>query len=329
LGNRSSVVISTDGGSMGRLDLYDTTNLTIANARFRSIELWYGDGTTIDGCHIGGTETNRTGDTLVNIMASPDVTVQNSELAWTDSVGSGTPGYGIRSPGISGDPNHRLRIVGNYIHHIGADGIQGLGEGVDVVIDRNRFDYIGKTPGSDEHSDAMQIYGSGPNARITNNWVSHEGYYAAGQASGSSGTLYVHNGETDALTVENNLFTDSRGTVLFGVSPSNTQTMSNVTFRRNTVLNVGLAYAGFTGLQWGLTSGTNNLFKRNIAQDDDGGISYPYGGKSSAATWTENLWRDSDSANALAFDSQGNCTSSACNPESGAIGYRKPSGVSW
>lgn len=328
LGDRAGVVISTDGGSMGFLDLYDTTNLTIRSARFRSAELWYANGTLIEGCRIGGTEAHRTTDTLLNILASPDVTVRGNELAWTDSSDTeNVAGYGIRSPGITNANNDRLRIEGNYIHHIGADGIQGLGESENVVIDRNRFDYIGKTPETSEHSDVMQIYGSGPDNRITNNSISHEGYYTQGQISGSSGTLYVHNGETDALLIENNLFRDTQGTILFGVSPPSEQSMANLTFRHNTVLNVGQAYGGgWTGLQWGIVSGSNNRFERNIAQSDDGGISFPYGGSASAATFAENLWRTGD---VLSFDAEGNCTSAACNPGAGTIGYRKPSGVSW
>jgi hypothetical protein len=326
LGTRT-VTISTDGGSMGSLNINDTKSLTIRNARFRSAELWYANGTTIESSRIGGTEANRTSDNLLNVNASPDVTIKGNEIAWTLAGDSGFAGYGIRSPGNSLGNNHRLKIEGNYIHHIAADGIQGLGNSQNVVIDRNRIDYVGKEPGSSEHSDAMQIYGSGPNNRITNNWISHEGYFAAGQTAGGSGTLYVHGGETDPLLIENNLFTDSRGRILFAGGLAGPETMSNLTFRRNTLINVGLSYSGFPGLHWAVQSGSNNLFERNVSQDEDGGFANQ--GSLGAATWLDNLWRDSDT-NALTLDANGNCTSSACNPSGQEpIGYRKPSGVSW
>jgi hypothetical protein len=168
----------------------------------------------------------------------------------------------------------------------------------------------------------------GPNMRVTNNWISNEGYYDVGQTNGSSGTMYVHGGDNDTLVIENNLFSDSRGRVeLCGLGTGGTS-ISNLTVRRNTFSNLGQAYNSFPGFEWDCDSGSNNVIERNIAQDPDGG--FANSGSLSAATLTENLWRDSDSSNALAIDSSGNCTSVACNPSGQeAIGYRKPSGVSW
>jgi hypothetical protein len=327
LGSRP-VVVSTNGGSMGYVNITNTTNLTIRSARFESAELWYANGTTIEDSVIGGTASNRITDNLVNVNVSDDVTIKSNELAWTTTSGT-TTGYGIRSPGNELGYNDRLHIEGNYIHHISADAIQGLGNRAeDVVIDRNRIDYVGKNPGSDEHSDGMQIINHGGNTRITNNWISHEGFYAEGQPNGSSGTLYVHgdgNGNKGALIIENNLFSDSQGRVeITGLGTGGTS-MSNIVIRRNTFSNLGLGYTGFPGLRWAATSGASNVVERNVAVDPDGG--FAQNGSAGIATFTANLWGQ---ASLVTLDSQGNCTSSSCNPSGQeAIGYRKPSGVDW
>jgi hypothetical protein len=320
------VVISSDGGSMGRIAIDDTTDLTIRSARFRNADLWYANGTTIEGSVIGGTSTSRTTNTLVDVNVSPDVTIRGNELAWTATTSSdGTSGYGIRSPGNSLGYNHRLKIEGNYIHHIAADGIQGFGNSQSVVIDRNQIDYAGKDPGSSEHSDGIQAIDHGPNMRITNNWIHHEGYFDAGQATGSSGTMYVHGGDSDALLIENNLFSDSRGRVeICGLGTGGTS-ISNITIRRNTFSNLGLQYSSFQGFEWDCDAGSGNAVERNIAVDPDGGFSQ--GGSAGAATFSANLWGQ---PSLVTLDAGGNCTSANCNPAGQEpIGYRKPSGVGW
>jgi PKD domain/Bacterial TSP3 repeat/Right handed beta helix region len=323
-----AVVVSANGGSMDHISLSETTKLTIRNARFTSIELWYANNTTIESSVIGGSPGARTEDNLVNVNVSKDVTIRGNEIAWTLAGNSGFAGYGIRSPGNSLGYNDRLHIEGNYIHNIAADGIQGLGSSQDVVIDRNRIDYIGQEAGSSEHADAMQIIDHGSNARITNNWISHEGYFEAGKVSGGSGTLYVHGGDNDTLLIENNLFSESQGRVLIAGLGTGGTSVSNLTVRRNTFLEDGKSYASFPSFHWAVTSGSNNMVERNVAQDEDGGFSNQ--GSLSTASFVENLWRDRDVSGALAFDSSGNCTSAACNPSGQeAIGYRKPSGVSW
>ncbi len=322
------VIISANGGSMGFININNTTNLTIRSARFRSTELWDANGTTIEGCVIGGTPANRTSDNLINVNVSDDVTIKNNEMGWTITSGT-TTGYGIRSPGNELGYNDRLHIEGNYINHIAADAIQGLGNrAADVVIDRNRIDYVAKNPGSDEHSDGMQIINHGVNTQITNNWISHEGFYTEGQPNGSSGTLYIHgdeNGNQGGLLIENNLFSDSEGRVeITGLGTGGT-TMSNITIRRNTFSNLGLGYTGFPGLRWAATSGSNNVIERNVAVDPDGG--FAQNGSASIATFSSNLWGQ---PSLVTLDSQGNCASANCNPAGQeAIGYRKPSGVSW
>lgn len=327
LGTRA-VVISTNGGSMGQIDLNGTRNLTVRSARFRSADLWEADGTTIEGSTIGGTASSRTSSTLINVSVSTDVTIRNNEMAWTLAGSGGNSGYGIRSPGNSLGFNHRLRIEGNRIHHIAADGIQGFGNSQDVVVDRNEIAYISKEPSSSEHSDGIQVIDHGPNMRITNNWIHHEGFHDVGQSTGSSGTMYVHGGDNDTLLIENNLFSSSRGRVeICGLGTGGTS-KSNLTIRRNTFLELGEQYNSFPGFEWDCDSGSNNTIERNIAQDPDGG--FANSGSLAAASFLENLWRDGDTASALTFDAAGNCTSAACNPAGQeAIGFRKPSGVDW
>jgi parallel beta helix pectate lyase-like protein len=325
LGSRAGVTISSEGGAIGHLEVNEVTDLTIRAARLRSVELWYADGTAIEGSRIGGTPRNRTEDNLVNVNVSPGVTIRRNEIAWTLAGTSGFAGYGIRSPGNSLGFNERLKIEGNYIHNIAADAIQGMGGGRDVVIDRNRIDYVGQEPASDEHADAIQVIDHGPGMRITNNRISHEGYFSPGHPSGGSGTLYVHGGSGGSLLIENNLFSDSLGRVLIGGLGTGGDSISNLTVRRNTFLEDGQSYTGFPGFHWAATSGANNLVERNVAQDEDGGFANQ--GSLAIATWAANLWRDSDT-NALAIDAAGNCTSTACNPVGQeAIGYRRPTGL--
>jgi hypothetical protein len=320
----SPVVVSTENGSMGEIDLSDTSNLTIRGARFRSTSLWNSDGTTIEGSRIGGTATTRTSDILINVAVSPDVTIKSNELAWTLAGTDGNSGYGIRSPGNSQGNNERLRIEDNYIHNVAADGIQGFGKGTDVVVNGNRIDYVGQEAGSTEHSDGIQMIDHGSNFRLTNNWISHEGYFAEGQISGSSGTLYVHGGSTGTLLIENNLFSDSQGRVeICGLGTGGTS-ISNVTVRRNTFSNLGQAYNSFPGFEWDCDSGSNDVITRNIAVDPDGG--FAQNGFSSAIV-SPNLWGQPSS---VTLDTQGSCTSANCNPAGEEpIGYRKPAAVSW
>ena len=90
-------------------------------ARFRSIKITDSNQITIDQSIIGGTSTDRAEDQLIFIPErSDDVTVQDSELAWTTADNGGNTGYGIRGVYAT----DRLTIQRNYIHHIGADGIQ-------------------------------------------------------------------------------------------------------------------------------------------------------------------------------------------------------------
>jgi hypothetical protein len=60
----------------------------------------------------------------------------------------------------------------------------------------------------------------------------------------------------------------------------------------------------------------------NVAVDPDGGFT----NNGSAASMSSNLFGQ---LSRVKLDGEGSCTSSNCNPASGPIGYRKPSGVHW
>ncbi len=192
MGNRSGVVISTNGGSMGHLDIDSTTGLTISSARFRSVELRSASGTTIQNSTIGGTAQNRTYDQLIFAPdTSPNVTIRNNEIAWTLADDSGGTGYGCRCYGTLDN----FRFTGNWVHDIAADGLQGF-NGTNITIDRNNIGPVGANPGSSEHSDTIQVVGNDAGMKITNNYLHDQGYWrnddgslrAVGNAATSTST---------------------------------------------------------------------------------------------------------------------------------------------
>ena len=316
----SPVVISTEGGSMGAIDLDSTTDLTIEGARFRSIEMRGSHRTKLLGDTIGGTQSNRTYDQLIFMPeTNNDVRIEGNDIGWTKADDSGNTGYGCRCYGTL----NRLRFVGNRVHDIAADGFQGVG-GEDVLIDRNEIGPVGRNPGSSEHSDNIQITGNGPNLRITDNWLHHQGYYE-GSPTANSGSTYIHGGETASLIYENNLIETAQGrTEICGLGTGGTS-RSNITIRNNTWVEGGLAFTGFPGFEWDCDSGSGNRVERNIAVDPDSGFAQD--GSAAAATFSQNIWGTPGS---VTFDGSGNCTSANCNPAGQEpIGYRKPSGVSW
>ncbi len=317
----SAVVISTDGGSMGYVNLKDTTDVTISNARFRSVLLYQSHRTALLNNTIGGTATNRVLDQLIFMPArSDDVRIEGNDIGWTRADNSGNTGYGCR---CYGEVN-RLRFVGNKVHDIAADGFQGGGNGADVLIDRNEIGPVGANPGSNEHSDNIQIVGNGPNLRITNNWIHHQGYFD-GAVTGNAGSMYIHGGTGNALLIENNFFQIARGrTEICGLGTGGRE-RSNITIRRNTWVDGGQSYSNFPSFEWDCTGGSGNVVARNLAIDPDGG--FAQNGSASAAAFSANLWGQ---PSAYSLDASGNCVSAACNPAGAEpIGYRKPSGVSW
>jgi hypothetical protein len=321
LGSLEGVTISSEGGgSLGAVTVEETSNLTIRGARLRSIEIRRANGTRVISSVIGGTRSNRVLDQLVFMPeTNRDVVIESNDIGWTRADNSGNTGYGCRCYGTL----DRLRFVGNRVHDIAADAFQGVG-GEDVLIDRNEIGPVGASPGSSEHSDNIQITGNGPNLRITNNWIHHQGYYE-GAIAANSGSTYIHGGETAPLTYANNLVETNQGrTEICGLGTGGTS-RSNITIRRNTWVEGGLAFSGFPGFEWDCDSGSGNRIERNIAVDADGGFAQD--GSAGAATFSANLWGQ---PSLVSLDGAGNCTSANCNPAGQEpIGYRKPSGVGW
>jgi hypothetical protein len=317
----SPVTISTDGGSMGFIDIEDTTDLTIQGARLRSVELREAHRTKLLGNTIGGSgPTDRESDQLIFMPSeSNDVAIEGNDLGWTEADDSGNTGYGCRCYGET----NNLRFVGNRLHDIAADGFQGS-NGANVLIDRNEIGPVGATPGSSSHSDNIQIVGNGPNLRITNNWIHHQGYYE-GTVVGNAGSTYIHGGTTNSVLYENNLIQIARGrTEICGLGTGGTS-RSNITVRNNTWVEGGQTFNNFPGFAWECDSGTGNTVERNVAVDPDGGFALT--GSAESATFSANVW---GKPTAVTLDASGNCTSPNCNPAGAQpIGYRKPSGVRW
>ena len=312
--------LGTSGiGSIGQVHISGSSRITI-RARMRSVVIRGGSSLiTVEQSRIGGeSHATRVYDQLIFMPDSTaDVTIQDNDIGWTLADNSGNTGYGCRCYG----DHTRLKFVRNKVHDVAADGFQGVG-GDDVLIDRNEIGPVGANPDSDEHSDNIQITGNGPNLRITNNWIHHQGYFNE-SITGNAGSTYIHGGATVSLIYENNLVEIARGrTEVCGLGTGGTS-RSNITLRRNTWVDGGQAFSTFPGFEWDCDSGTGNVVERNVAVDPDGG----FGGSVAAATFADNIWGQ---PSAVTLDGDGNCTSGNCNP-SGAepIGFRKPTGVHW
>ncbi len=328
MGNRSGVVISTSGGSMGHLNINSTSGLTIRSARFRSVEIRGGDQTTIADSTIGGTPSNRTYDQLIFMPdRSDNVVISNNDIGWTLADNSGNTGYGCRCYGVL----NNFKFVGNRVHDIAADGLQGF-NGTNQLIDRNNIGPVGANPGSSEHSDIIQIVSNNAGMQVTNNWLHDQGYFRPGtdpngplQKVGNAGNIYIHGGSTGSLLFQNNLLSNSEGrTDICGLGTGGIS-RSNLTMRNNTWTDLGRTFTGFPGFSWQCTSGSGNVIRNNVAVDPDGGFALI--GNLAGVDYGNNLFGN---PSLVTLDPQGNCTSANCNP-SGAepIGYRKPSGVNW
>ncbi len=322
LGDRAGVTISSKDseGLIDQLTVQATTNLTVQGARLHSIEIRRADGTQVLSSVIGGTKSERIEDQLIFMPeSSSDVTIESNDIGWTVADNSGNTGYGCRCYGTL----NNLHFVGNKLHDLAADGFQGV-EGENVLIDRNEIGPVGANPSSDEHSDNIQITGNGPNLRITNNWIHHQGYFE-GAVTYNAGSTYIHGGSNGSLLYENNLIETAQGrTEICGLGTGGTS-RSNITIRRNTWVDGGEAFDNFPGFEWDCDSGVGNTVERNIAVDPDGGFAQD--GSASAAAFSSNLWGQ---PSLVTLDADGNCTSPNCNPTGQeAIGYRKPAGVHW
>jgi len=321
LGDRGGVTVSSESEAslIDELTVKATSNLTLQGARLHSITIRNADGTRVISSVLGGTPSKRIDDQLIFMPeSSSDVTIESNEVAWTIADNSGNTGYGCR---CYGDLD-RLRFVGNKLHDLAADGFQGVG-GSDVLIDRNEIGPVGANPGSSEHSDNIQITGNGPNLRITNNWIHHQGYYDGGVAN-NAGSTYIHGGSNGALLYENNLIETAQGrTEICGLGTGGTS-RSNITIRRNTWVDGGKAFSSFPGFEWDCDSGSNDTITRNIAVDEGGG--FADNGFNAAIVAPNRFGRPT----LVTLDADRNCTSANCNPAGQEpIGYRKPAGVHW
>jgi hypothetical protein len=304
-------------GSIGAIHLDGASRITF-RARFRSIKITNSNTITIEQSIVGGTSGSRTYDQLIFIPeTSNDVTIRDNDIGWTTSDNSGNTGFGIRA--YHGD---RLRIERNYIHHVGADAMQLGMDGTDTLVDRNEVAYAARPPTSNEHSDDLQVTGNGPNMRITNNYMHHNGWLSEGvEGPGGSGP-YIHAGDNGALLFENNLITDEHNFMQVGDLGTGGCSKSNLTFRRNTFVRNGTMFGVAADLAWQLCGGSNNLYERNVVNET---FWNKYGFAAGGTTARDNLH-----GALYTIAGNGDCTAAACNPVGQEpIGYRKPSGVRW
>lgn len=307
------------GGSIGAIRMDEARNLTF-RARFRSTKITLSDNITIEQSVIGGTRQARVLDQLIFVPEdSHDLTIRDNDIGWTTADYSGNAGYGIRAYNGSA----RLRIERNYLHHLGGDAIQLGMDGPDTLVDRNEIAYVARPANSDEHSDDLQITGNGPNMRITNNYLHHNGVWdETGAKFGGSSGPYIHAGDTASLLVENNLVRDEGNFLQVGDLGTGGCSKSNVTFRRNTFINNGWLFESGPEMQWSLCGGSNNVFERNVINQTLW-VKYPWA--QSNTTERNNLV-----GGQYAISAAGECTLAACNPAGQEpIGFRKPSGVRW
>jgi hypothetical protein len=310
--------IGTSGaGSMGALSLSGSSRITL-RARFRSTEIADSNLITIEQSRLGGTDADRTLDTLIHISAqSDDVVIRDSELAWTDADNSGNTGYGIRA--FHGD---RMRIERNSFHNIGADAMQ-LGMDADLVIDRNEVAYTARPADSDEHSDDLQLISNGPNTSITNNYFHHCGWLSPTGPTTGCNSEALHAGTTNSLDFENNVEAHALGLPFIGDLGTGGTERSNATFRNNTWWDNGTQFADKPDLQWGLDGGVNNVWERNLVVAKMN-FSPGAGFAQSGTRALDNL------VGSYAMNAIGECISAACNRLGAVpIGYRKPAGVRW
>jgi len=311
------IVGTTGGGSMGAVALSGSSRITL-RARFRSTEIADSNLITIEQSRLGGTESNRTLDNLIHVSSkSDDVVIRDNDIGWTDADNSGNTGYGIRA--FHGD---RMRIERNSFHNIGADAMQ-LGMDADLVIDRNEVAYTARPADSDEHSDDLQLISNGPNTRITNNYFHHCGWWSPTGPTTGCNSEALHAGTTASLLFENNVEMHALGLPFVGDLGTGGTSRSNSTWRNNTWWDNGTQFGDKPDVQFGLKSGSNNIWERNLVVSQmnfSSGAGFAQSGTSAA----DNL------VGTYAMSADGQCTASACTTSAGLpIGYRKPSGVHW
>jgi hypothetical protein len=311
------IIGTTGGGSMGALALSGSSRITL-RARFRSTEIANSSLITIEQSRLGGTASDRTLDNLIHVSAkSDDVVIRDNDIGWTDADNSGNTGYGIRA--FHGD---RMQIVRNSFHNIGADAMQ-LGMDADLVIDRNEVAYTARPADSDEHSDDLQLISNGPNTRITNNYFHHCGWLSPTGPTTGCNSEALHAGTTASLLFENNVEMHALGLPFVGDLGTGGTSRSNSTWRNNTWWDNGTQFGDKPDVQFGLKSGSNNIWERNLVVSQmnfSSGAGFAQSGTAAA----DNL------VGTYAMSADGQCTAAGCQTSSGLpIGYRKPSGVHW
>ena len=302
---------------MGALALSGSSRITL-RARFRSTEIANSNLITIEQSRLGGTDTNRTLDNLIHVSAkSDDVVIRDNDIGFTSADRTGNTGYGIRA--FHGD---RMQIVRNSFHNIGADAMQ-LGMDADLVIDRNEVAYTARPADSDEHSDDLQLISNGPNTRDHQQLLPPLRLALPHRATTGCNSEALHAGTTNSLLFENNLEMHALGLPFVGDLGTGGTSRSNSTWRNNTWWDNGTQFADGPDLQFGLKSGTNNIWERNLVVSK---LNYSSGAgfAQSGTTAADNL------TGTYTMSTDGQCTATTCKTAAGLpIGYRKPSGVHW
>lgn len=365
-GLTSQVYVGTASGvSLGQVDIHNSHHITL-DVRARSVDMSVGQWLAIDNSVLGGTGpllAQRTRDQLVKLTGTcSDCSITRTEMAWTfgdckpgtcdDPITANWPSdndantaYACRCTGTL----DRFRFTGNWVHDVASDGIQGVG-GVNVRIEYNEIGPVGDNPtlpngahtgygsiDNTQHSDILQVLGNGPNLLVANNWFHGQGYYNYGDGSdpgspgpgiqpvGNAGASYFHGGITDSLVYRNNLVEASRGRTEVGGLGTGGNERSNMTFKQNTFYDLGQALNNFPGFEWQVDPGSGNVITGNIFVDPDNG--FVDTGNPTTFVFSGNLV---GLLSLVTLDSDGNCTSSNCNPVGKPpIGYRKPAGAWW
>jgi len=172
-----------------------------------------------------------------------NITIEHSELAWTNAGNTGNQGYAIRAVNGDRDVINGLNVIDNKIHHIGADGLQLAGV-AGLRVERNDIGYVAAEPGSSEHSDSLQILSlaGSAQARILRNYIHHVGYYTedAKPADGApAGQLLVHGWSDVPVLFQDNLVRENRNYSPMFKAESDGSVADNWTFDHNTIIRQG------------------------------------------------------------------------------------------
>lgn len=323
----------TGGGTLGTIRFSnDNSNIRIEGFRMTTVQVNYGNSLNTTNqnlqfanCTAGGTSTARISPLAIfEIYGNADnILIDNCDIGWTDTSASQDQGYGVRAINGSGVITN-LKITRSKIHHVGCDGVQlGLGANSNFTLDRTEIAYAASGPGTDCHSDSMQIMGSGGTNYITNNWIHHTGYYDDNYIPSSSGQMILHgwNGSTPWI-VQNNLFTNNRNFTPEYKQENDGSFARNWTWDHNTILSSfnteGSGCSGnWNGAQAALT---NNIIRQYC---EEFGATYD--------TVSGNIGIDSSPEGgirlAVTFDS----TYEPTNLPAGytGAGYRVPTDVHW